>query len=635
MTSLIFKMMTTFLIALAAVSCATKATAPTAEGITVSYEEFQKILQLRNVTPLEGQNAFLAIMAMPGDTHPNIYRYDMQTKKFTKDYDHGQSISGIGQDRVGKAIYVAIDNKGDENTGVYTYDAAKKAVTPFFVKPGFKSFVIDSDKEGKTLFIGSNYENKAVYSIYKMDTATQKVERISDGKTNVFGGGVSPSGAKVLAIRPLGNNENQVFVIDSKTKKTVALFKQKNSVFSPTFFSPDEKSVYGISDHNKDRQACVEIKISTPNKLKYTLSDAQKDISCGYAEWSDVFWVQEESKGKSTLKIYKKLFAEEIPVPQLFNNQSVSFVAYDRITGKMLLQYSAANNPGALYALDMKTLKNEHVLDYNISSLKTEQLASTYDFEYKSFDGLPIHGIIHAKPEWLTSGKKYPLIVWPHGGPDSSETHDYRSIFQFLSLNGYVVFAPNYRGSAGYGKKFETLNDKDWGGGHIKDLIAGKNEVAKLPYVDSSNIFLLGGSFGGYSTLATVTFHPNEFKAAVGVVAIGNLFTFMKSIPPDEAWQSEFKREMGDPVKDKKLYEERSPFFHVKNIQIPLQIYQAENDIRTVKAEMDDFVAEMKKNNKPVDYTVLKDVGHGLETPLSRKQVYEGTVQFFNSHMKR
>lgn len=616
-------------------ACASKTVEPKANGIAVSYEEFQKILQLRSTTALEGQNAFLTIMAMPGDTHPNIYRYDIASKKFTKDYDHGQSISGIQQDRTGKAIYVLIDNKGDENTGVYTYDTAKKAVTPFFVKPGFKSFVVDSDKDGKMLFLGSNFENKAVFSIYKMDMASQKIERISDGKTNLFGGGVSPSGTKVLAIRSLSNNENQISVIDTKTKKSVTLFNKKNSTFSPTFFAADEKSVYGISDYNKDRQACVQIKLNQPNVVSSVLSDSQKDIGCGYAEWSNLFWAEEDSKGKSTLKIYKKMFSEEIPIPQMYNNQSVSFVAYDRVSKKMLLQYSAANNPGALYALDLITLKNEHVLDYNISSLKPEQLATTYDFEYKSFDGTAIHGIIHAKPEWLTSGKKYPLIVWPHGGPDSAEKHDYRGIFQFLSLNGYVVFAPNYRGSTGYGKKFETLNDKDWGGGHIKDLISGKNEVAKLPYIDTNNIFLLGGSFGGYSTLATVTFHPNEFKAAVGVVAIGNLFTFMKSIPPDEAWQTEFKREIGDPVKDKKLYEERSPFFHIKNIQTPLQIYQAENDIRTVKAEMDDFVAEMKKNNKPVEYTVLKDVGHGLETPLSRKQVYEGSVQFFNSYIKR
>ncbi len=635
MNTSMIKTFLTFFLAVALASCTSKTVKQKTSGVAVSYEDFQKILQLRDITLVSGQGAFLTIMAMPGDSYPSIYRYDMKTKIFTKDFDRGQSISSLDQDRTGKSVYVLIDNKGDENTGVYVYDFEKKAVTPIFVKPGYKSYIIDSDKDGKNLFLVSNFEDKAIFSVYKMDTLTKAVERITDGRTNFVYGSVSPSGRKILAVRNLSNNENQVFVVDTKTKESTLLFKKKDSIFSPTFFSTDEKSVYGVSDFGKERKGCVEIKISNPNALNYILSDSQKDIYCEYSELAQRFFVEERSRGRSNIKIYKKMFSDEVPIPDLFANQSVKFVNFDRVQGKLLLQYSAANNPGSLYTLDLNTLNHQHVLDYNVSNLKADDLARTYDFDFKSFDGTPIHGIIHAKPEWITSGKKYPLIVWPHGGPDHFESHDYRAIFQFLSLNGYVVFAPNFRGSSGYGKKFETLNDKDWGGGHIRDLVSGKDEVAKLSYIDTNNIFIMGGSFGGYSTLATVVFHPREFKAAVGIVAIGNLFTFLKSIPPDEAWQSEFRREMGDPVADKALFEQRSPFFHVKNIAIPLQIYQAENDVRTVKAEMDDFVAEMKRHNKPVDYIVLRDVGHGLETPLSRKQVYEGAVQFFNSHIKR
>lgn len=600
--------------------------------LKVSYEDFQKILQPRDTLFMEGQNALLTVIAFPGDTHPSLYRYDLATKKWTKDYDHGQSISGLSQDRQGRQIYVSIDNKGDENFGIYKYDPLKKSVTPFFVKPGFKSFIVNSDKDVKNLFIGSNFENKSVYSVYKFDLKTEKLERLTDGKTNYFGTLVSPSGNTVIVSRALSNNENQLFAVDVKTKKISTLFKHKNTVFNPTYFSPNEESLFGDTDYQNDRTGCAEISLKKP-KVKYILQDAQKDISCDYGEWSQLYFVTEKFKGRSSLRAFQRPFQDEIQFPNLFNNQSISAIDFDRKNHTLLLQYSAANNPGSLYLFSLKTKTPELALNYNLSPLAEKDLATTYDFDYKSFDGLPVHGILHAKPEWLTSGKKYPLIVWPHGGPDHAESHNYRGIFQFLSLNGYVVFAPNYRGSTGYGKKFETLNDKDWGGAHIKDLIAGKNEVAKLPYIDANNIFILGGSFGGYSTLATITFQPQEFKAAVGVVAIGNLFTFMKSIPPDEAWQTEFKKEIGDPEKDKALYMDRSPFFHVKNIQIPLQIYQAENDVRTVKAEMDQFVEEMKKNNKPVQYTVLKDVGHGLETPRSRQQVYEGAVEFFNSFL--
>src|SRR5690606_5387765 len=138
-----------------------------------------------------------------------------------------------------------------------------------------------------------------------------------------------------------------------------------------------------------------------------------------------------------------------------------------------------------------------------------------------------------------------------------------------------------------------TLNDKDWGGGHIKDLIWAKRAMEKLDFIDKDRIYIVGARFGGFSTLSTITQNPKEFEGAVAIVALANLFTFMKSIPEDPAWQAEFLTEVGDPVKDKKLYEERSPYFHAEKIAIPLKIYQAENDVRTVKAEMDQFVAKL------------------------------------------
>ena len=128
-----------------------------------------------------------------------------------------------------------------------------------------------------------------------------------------------------------------------------------------------------------------------------------------------------------------------------------------------------------------------------------------------------------------------------------------------------------------------------------------------------------------------VTQYPKEFKAAVAMVAIGNLFTFLKSIPPDPAWQGEFLTEMGDPVKDKKLYRDRSPHFFAKNVSIPLKIYQAENDTRTVKAEMDNFVAELRKHQIPVEYEILKNEGHRISRTENWEKILQGTVDFLRA----
>ena len=626
------KLLVLGVIVLSMIGCAT-----TSENsdLKVSFDEFQKILQPRSTVLLEGENAILTVMAQKGDKYPIVYRYDFKTKEFTPLYDHGQGVGWLSESRNGSQIFLHIDNKGDENYKIYTFDPVAKKATLLFGKDKHRAYMVNTNEKEDTLFIVSNYENKSVYSIYTMDMKTKKMTRISDGKTNLYGGFITPDGSRVVAVRSNSNNENQLYLIDTKTKKMTRFFNRKNSTFSPSFIDKDGKNLIGVTDYKRDRKGCARIPLNKPNQVYYIKEEKNKDTSCGYGEWSKLYSISKSFKGRTELTFYKDMFKNKVEVPQLFNNQTVSAVAFDRKTNELLLKYEAANNPGTLVTFNITTKKHAQVLDYNRSSIPRTDLATSFDFEYKSFDGLPIHGIIYAKEEWKKTGKKYPLVVWPHGGPDSFESHRYRKWFQYLTLNDFVVFAPNVRGSTGYGKKFETLNDKDWGGGHIKDLVQARKSVEKLPWIDENNVFIYGGSFGGYSTLATVAFQPDAFDAAVGFVAIGNLFTFMKSIPPDEGWQTEFKREMGDPEKDKALYKERSPFFHVNNIKIPLQIYQAENDVRTVKSEMDDFVAEMQKQGKPVEYTVLKDVGHGLARPEAQKQVVEGTVRFFKEHMRK
>lgn len=601
----------------------------------VSFDEFQKLLNPTSIVLLEGKNQFLTVMALPGDKYPKVYRYDIKSKEFSVDYDAGRSVGALEMARDGKSLFLQMDNHGDENYQIYTYDPQTKAATHFFGKNGFRSTANNTDQTGQWLFLTSNHENKAVYSIYRINMQTKKMDRLSDGKTNLNASYISPDGQAVLAVRNLSNNENQTYWINAKTKATQVLFKKPNSIFSPEFMDAKKQYVYGISDFQRDRKGCVKIALNKPNQVSYVKESKNKDIGCSYGEWSNLYFLSEFYNGRTTLNAYHKMFSDPVTIPQILVNQTVVPVDYDRSTKQLLLQYSAANNPGSLYFLDISSGQLAHVLDYNRSSIPIEQLATSSDFTYKSFDGMEIHGILYAKPEWKTSGKKYPVVIWPHGGPDFQESHNYRKWFQYLALNDFVVFAPNFRGSTGYGKKFETLNDKDWGGAHIKDVVAGKDAVVQLPWIDANNAFIYGGSFGGFSTLSAITTHPDAFKAAVGVVAIGNLITFMKSIPPDEAWQAEFIREVGHPVRDLALYKERSPFFHVDKIKIPLQVYQAENDVRTVKAEMDDFVAEMRRQNKPVEYTVLKDVGHGLERPEAQKQVIEGAVIFFNKQMNQ
>lgn len=610
-----------------------------ADAIQIPFEEFQKVLTPRGrFLPLPGGGASLVLMAMPGDAYPKIYSLDHASGVFKLKSDAGRPIQYLGRDYTLKNYYVLVDNNGDENYVIGKLDIATGRTRPFFGRPGFKAMITDFSSDGETLFVISNHEDKRVYSLYAVDRETGLHKRLTDGKQSFDSATLSPDGRWIALNQYLGNNESHLFLLDREARSGTQLRKvraRKGTNYNASFFSDDGQTLYINSNHRRDRMGCGAIPVLRPSQFSWMFAEPDRDIECHQQRPGDTTFLTETFNGETRLRPFKGLFEKEYEIPAPERAVVSNFVLLPGETSAYL-RITQANNPGDFYRFEIaegKDAKLQRLAKLNISSIPDSAFAKSYDIRYKSDDkdNLGIHGILFAKEEWTKGDAKYPVIVWPHGGPDSHERHVYHPFFQYWALNGFIVFAPNFRGSTGYGKRFETLNDKDWGGGHIRDLIAGKQAIAQLPYVDPDRIFIVGASFGGYSTLSAITQYPNEFKGAVAIVALANLFTFMKSIPPDLAWQTEFKTELGDPVKDAALYKARSPYFFADKIRIPLKIYQAENDVRTVKAEMDQFVARLREHKIPVDYVVLEKEGHGFTRTDTWKNVLQGTVEFLKS----
>ncbi len=596
------------------------------------YSEFKKILSPRAVVPISTTES-LALIKMPKDKYAKIYMLDHTTKKFTEQMDYGRNISVLHTDPWNKNMYVYIDGNGDENFGIYLYDIQSKKVSPLFVNEGFQATIPSFSKNKDHLFIRSNHEDKKTYSIYKVDIASREATKLTKGEKSWDAALVSPDERTVALTQQKGNGESHLYILKTKTGKIYRVFKRDKTLYSPAFFHPSKNYLYLNSDHKRDRRGCAYISLKNPSKLGWMLTDNKKDISCRYNKLAKATEVIESHSGQRNVRILKGVFGKELetPIPDKVLASSIAVLPDSKTAFVKLLK---SDSPGDFYMFDLSKGKDAEltpITQTNQSKISNENFAKSYDFNYKSFDGKEIHSIIFAKKEWLESDTKRPVILWPHGGPDSHMTHRYSSLFQYWALNGYVVFAPNFRGSTGFGKKFETLNDKDWGGGHIKDLVWGKRALSKLGYINPERMFIVGASFGGFSTLSAITRHPKEFNGAVAMLAISNLFTFLKSIPPDPAWQSEFLTEMGDPEKDKALYEERSPYFHADKVAIPLKIYQAENDTRTVLGEMNQFVDKLNELNIPVEYVVLKKEGHGFSREESARKAFQGTIEFLNT----
>ena len=260
-------------------------------------------------------------------------------------------------------------------------------------------------------------------------------------------------------------------------------------------------------------------------------------------------------------------------------------------------------------------------------------MAEMKPISYKSRDGLTIHGYLT-----LPKGRKpenLPVIINPHGGPWVRDYWGFNPEIQYLANKGYAVLQMNYRGSTGYGKKFWEISFKQWGKTMQDDITDGVNWLIDEGIANPQKVAIYGGSYGGYATLAGLTFTPDLYACGVDYVGVSSLFTFMETFPPYWELYREMMYEMvGHPEKDKELLASASPLLHVDNIKVPLFIAQGANDPRVKKSESDQIVKALTDKGVDVPYMVKDDEGHGFYNEENRYDFYREMGAFLDKYLK-
>jgi dipeptidyl aminopeptidase/acylaminoacyl peptidase len=244
----------------------------------------------------------------------------------------------------------------------------------------------------------------------------------------------------------------------------------------------------------------------------------------------------------------------------------------------------------------------------------------------KSFDGRSIDTYVW-NPPVSRLGTPPPAVVFVHGGPEGQSVAEFAPQEQALAEAGFVVLSPNYRGSSGYGREFLDLNNKDWGGGDLKDILAVVDHCSRKGIIDGSRVGIMGGSYGGYMTLRAITAAPQVWAAAVDLFGMPDLEEDYR-ITRDR-FGSWYETEMGTPEKDAALFRDRSPIHGLARVRAPLMVLQGENDTNVPKAESDLVVETLKKRGIPVEYVVYPNEGHGFTHRQNRRDAMTRTVGFF------
>lgn len=305
-----------------------------------------------------------------------------------------------------------------------------------------------------------------------------------------------------------------------------------------------------------------------------------------------------------------------------------------------ILSFTKATSPSQLYLFDphntskkerqYKVLSNERIL-----GIDKKYLSEGEDKSYTSFDGLRISARLYMPSEHLDFRGPRPLVLYVHGGPQGQERPDFTwfsmPLIQYLTLNGFAVFVPNVRGSAGYGLRYMKMVDHDYGGNDRLDQIEGLKSLETDPRIDSSRRAVIGRSYGGYMTLTLVSRHPELWKAACDMFGPYDLPAFINRLP--ESWKTFFYLEVGHPDKDRDFLIERSPRTYLDNISCPMLIIQGKNDPRVLKEESAEIAEKLKGRGLDVDFLLFEDEGHDVLKYKNRVTCYTKIKDFFQKHL--
>ena len=298
----------------------------------------------------------------------------------------------------------------------------------------------------------------------------------------------------------------------------------------------------------------------------------------------------------------------------------------DAAGAKAAYLWSDSAHPADVWLLDLKTGKKAPATRSLLAGLKPEGLSQGRMIRYSSFDGKAVNAL-YLQPASPRLGSPPPLVVIPHGGPDWQTYDDFSPLRQALAEAGFAVLAPNFRGSTGFGRDFLAANRKDWGGGDLKDLVAGVRYLSIRQEADPSRVGITGGSYGGHLTLMALAKTPGVWAAGAQCYGMPDL------VQDNELTKGRFgdwyETQMGTPQTQAALFKERSAIHSLDAIKAPLLIFQGANDTNVPLAESELVYNELKKLGRPVELVVYPDEGHGFTKRKNKTDYVRRTVDFF------
>ena len=556
-----------------------------------------------------------------------------ESRQLTSEYT--RDIAGFLWKGNNNILYLK-DEGGDENYALYGTQIDSGSVKAYTRFEKVLTQIIDKlEDDPQHVIVGLNKRNPQIFDAYRLNISTSELVLIAENPGNISGWMTDHQGRLRIAHQTDGVNTSVLYRPSEMEAWDTVISTTFKTSFNPLFFDfHDSSVVYATSNIGRDKKALVRFNMATGKEIEEIHKNNDYDIAgAAFSKkrkvLTSVFWTGEKAERSgfdpSIEAVYKHI-EDSIPDAEVYltsrdKNETVYMVRTmnDKTRGSYYLYYVS----------DKKLEKISAVSPW----LNAAFMCDMKPISYKSRDGLTIHGYLT-----LPKGKKpqnLPVVINPHGGPWARDVWGFNPEVQFLANRGYAVLQMNFRGSTSYGRSFWEASFKQWGQAMQNDISDGVRYLVAEGIADQNRIAIYGASYGGYATLAGVTLTPDLYNCAIDYVGVGNLFTFMETIPPYWVPYRKMLYEMvGDPIEDKEMLSKYSPALHADQIKTPLFIAQGANDPRVKQSQSDQMVEALKARGVDVEYMLKKNEGHGFHNEENRFEFYEAMEKFLAKHLK-
>nr|WP_304220179.1 S9 family peptidase [Fredinandcohnia onubensis] len=583
-------------------------------------EQFFKTFGIQNFTisPDEKQVVFSTNLSgkynLWGIDLPNHFPYPLTF--------NDQSCQELTYDKNGEFLIAGFDKDGDENTQLYAIQPQGGELKPIRIQEGHRHMIAILSKDGKKLYYTSTKDNAMCLNSYCYNLETEEELVMNEGKdAATYLLALSPDESSQIYLKHFANTYSLAFLHKEGNDVRLTPETEQQHTVSDVLFTSDT-TIYLVTDYDDDFSYLAKYDVTTNTFSKVASFEKEEMKSIKYNKQSQTIYIVSE-KGVEDF-----LYGYHIETGEVEKYDMPSSVIEKLIVTEndnLYVLGRSATNPFNIYKRKATENVWEAITNYGVPGVKEEELVQPDVITYPSFDGLEIEALLFKANEDVSNGH---VILWPHGGPQAAERKSFRAMFQFLVNRGYSIFAPNFRGSTGYGLKFAKMVEGDWGHGPRFDNIEGLEWLIANGYADREKILLLGGSYGGYMALLLHGKHQDYFKAVIDIFGPSDLFSFINSVP--EHWKPVMNQWVGDPVKDREKLIEFSPITHLEGMVKPMLVIQGANDPRVVKAESDKIVQALQDKGREVEYLVLEDEGHGFSKKENEIKVNRKILEFFD-----